>query len=43
MDYGMLGAFATVYECGGINKAAKELFMSPQVSRNGAALVSADF
>lgn len=30
MDYGMLGAFAAVYECGSINKAAKELFMSPQ-------------
>lgn len=30
MDYGTLGAFATVYECGSINKAAKELFMSPQ-------------
>lgn len=30
MDYGMLGAFAAAYECGSINKAAKELFMSPQ-------------
>ena len=35
----MLGAFATVYECGSINKAAKELFMSPQgISKSIARL-----
>ncbi len=39
MDYGMLGAFATLYECGSINKAAKELFMSPQgISKSIARL-----
>lgn len=30
MDYGTLGAFAAVFECGSINKAAKKLFISPQ-------------
>ena len=30
MDVGGLGAFAAVYECGSINKAAARLYMSPQ-------------
>lgn len=42
MDYGTLGAFAAIYECGSINKAAKELFMSPQGLSKAIGRLEAD-
>lgn len=42
MDYGELGAFATVYECGSINKGAKRLYISPQGLSKALARLEAE-